>query len=264
MNELALVLGGGASKGFAHIGVLKVLEEHGIKPSIIVGTSMGAIIGGLYSAGISADDLVHFANDFSGKSITDINLISILKNGCVMKGKKLHKYIYDILQDITHDDLLIPFTAVATELKTGKQHNLNTGYVWKNVLASSAIPAVFPSVEIDGKILSDGGLVDNLPIDVARKQKSNAIVLSVDVIGDYSKQVEEEGFKLINQILNMSTLYMSQIVKMKESKADLSVKISQPNIKQMDFTNETAQEAIKNGKRAMNRNIKKLIELLQS
>ena len=263
MKELALVLGGGACKGFAHIGVIKVLEEHGIKPSIIVGTSMGAIVGGVYASGVSADDLIKFANEFSGRNITDMSLINILNKGCVMRGKRLHKYIYDILLDITHDDLLIPFTAVACDMQTGKQYNLDKGYVWKNVLASSAVPAVFPSVEIDGKILSDGVLVDNLPVDVARAKKPNAVVLSVDVIGDYAKQVEEGGIKIVNQILNMSTLYASQIVKLKACDADLNIKINQPNIKQMDFNALKAQEAIANGKRAMTRNIKKLKELLQ-
>ena len=262
MKELALVLGGGAGKGFAHIGILKVLEDNGIRPNLIVGCSMGAIVGSLYSAGISADDLIKFAQEFSGKNITDMSLISILKQGSVMSGKRLKKYLCDILQDIKHEDLLIPFTAVACELKTGKQYNLNTGYVWENVLASSAVPAVFPSIEIDGKELFDGGLVDNLPVDVAKKINPNAVILSVDVIGDYAKQFETGGIKIVNQILNMSTLYMSQLVNTKPQ-ADFHIKINQPNIKQMDFNSVKALEAVANGKRAMTRNIKKLKELLQ-
>lgn len=260
MKKLALVLGGGAAKGFAHIGVIQILEEHGIKPDLIVGTSMGAVIGGIYASGFGMNKILEMSSKFSFKNISDISPVHMLTQGTIMRGKKIKNFIYSILKEVKHEDLQIPFTAVATELKTGKQHNLNKGLVWKNVLASSAMPAVFPSIEIDGKVLTDGGITDNLPIKVAKKLMPNAVILSIDVIGDYSKQVEEGGLKLMTQILNMSTLYISQMIDVTDS--DLNVRITQPDVKQMDFNNKAVLRAIENGKRAMKRNIKKLKELL--
>lgn len=260
MKKLALVLGGGASKGFAHIGVLKILEENNIKPDLIVGTSMGAIVGGMYASGIGVDKLVELSHSFSMRTIRDFSLVSTFKRGCLLKGKKLEKFVKGMLGEITHRDLKIPFTCVATELKTGKQFNLSTGLIWKNVLASSAMPAVFPSVEINGRILCDGGIKDNLPIKVAKKLLPDAVILSVDVIGDYGKQVESGKLKILNQIINMSTLYMTQACHHDES--DLNLEISQPDIKQMNFGRENAKKSISYGEKAMQKNIKKLKQLL--
>lgn len=262
MKKLALVLGGGAAKGFAHIGVLKVLAEHNIKPDLIVGTSMGAVVGGAYAKGIDIKTLEEMSTTFSMRKIKDVSLKSMLKKGCLMRGVKLKKYVKNLLGDTLHEELKIPFVAVATELATGKQYNLNAGPVWQNVLASSAMPAVFPSIEIGGKTLCDGVIKDNLPIDVAKKYIKNAIILSVDVIGDYAKQVEQKGIKLMTQILNMSTLYMSQLVD--TSCADLNIKITQPEIQQMDFSKRATSQAIENGKIAMQKNIKKLLALLNA
>ena len=262
MKKFALVLGGGASKGFAHIGILQVLEENGIRPDLIVGTSMGAIVGGVYASGLEIKKIVEISTTFSMKKISDISLISMFRRGTMMRGQKIESYIHDLIGDVDHKDLKIPFVAVATELSTGKQHNLNTGLVWKNVLASSAMPGVFPNVEIDGKYLCDGGIKDNIPVDVARRQMSKAIIMSVDVIGDYSKQYETGGLKLMTGILNMSTLYMSQLKD--TSQADINIKITQPNVKQMDYNPEKAKIAIENGRKAMKKNLNKLKMLLNS
>lgn len=262
MRELSLVLSGGAAKGFAHIGVIKVLLEHGIQPSLVVGTSMGAIVGGAYASGLSVEEMENFANKLSNHKVIDLNLFDALKNGHALTGKKIEKLVYELLGDVKHEDLQTRFIAVATELDTGRQVNLDRGEVWKNVLASSAIPAVFPSVEIDGKILSDGGLKDNLPVNIAKKIKPNSVVLSIDVIGDYSKQIETEGIKIVNQVLNMGTLLMRQNMEEQIKLSDLYVKITQPDINQMNFSKKCIVDSIANGEKAMKRKINKLLEIL--
>lgn len=264
MKKLSLVLGGGAAKGFAHIGVIKVLKEYGIEPNLIVGTSMGAIIGGAYASGLKPEEMEEFASKITNNKVIDFNLFSMIKNGYVLNGKKLEKLIHNLLGDVKHEDLKTPFVAVATELSSGKQINLKKGLVYKNVLASSAIPAVFPSVEIDGKILSDGGLKDNLPANIARKIKPEGIILSIDVIGDYEKQIEREGMKIVNQILNMGTLLMTQNIKIQKDLSDLYVKITQPKINQMNFSTEAVIDSITNGEKAMRKNINQLIALLEN
>ena len=264
MKKLSLVLGGGAAKGFAHIGVIKVLNEYGLHPDLIVGTSMGAIVGSAYASGLKPEDMEEFASHITNNKVIDFSLVSMLKNGYVLNGKKLEKLVYNLLGNIKHEDLKIPFVAVATELSSGKQVNLDKGLVYKNVLASSAIPAVFPSVEINGKILSDGGLKDNLPANIARKLEPKGVILSIDVIGDYDKQIETEGMKIVNQILNMGTLLMTQNMKVQRDLSDVYVKITQPNINQMDFSTECVTDSISNGEKAMRKKIKLIKELLEA
>lgn len=264
MKKFALVLGGGAAKGFAHIGVIKVLAEHNLKPDLIVGTSMGAIIGGAYASGMTIDKMEEFAENISSNKVIDVSIINMVKTGFVLKGKKLEKIVRELLGTVTHENLEIPFVAVATDLSTGKQVNLNTGRVWKNVLASSAIPAVFPAVKINGKTLSDGGLKDNVPASLAKNLMKDAIILSVDVIGDYEKQVETEGVKVINQILNMGTLLMDQNMERDKNISDIYLKITQPEVKQMGFKKDAIVKAISNGETAMRKNINKLKGLLKN
>ena len=264
MKKFALVLGGGAAKGFAHIGVIKVLEQYNLKPDLIVGTSMGAIIGGAYAKGMESEKMEEFAKSINSNKVLDVSLFNMVKEGFIVKGKKLEKIARGLLGSATHENLKIPFVAVATELSTGKQINLDKGRVWKNVLASSAIPAVFPAIKIDDKILCDGGLKNNVPATLARKIMKDAVILSIDVIGDYEKQVETGGVKVINQILNMGTLLMSQNAKQDKSASDVYIKITQPDINQMGFNKDAIVKSISNGEKAMRRNIKKLIELLQN
>lgn len=264
MKKLSLVLSGGAAKGFAHIGVIKVLKENGIEPNLIVGTSMGAIVGGAYASGLSVEEMENFANKLSNNKVIDFNLFDTIKKGHALTGKKIEKLIYELLGNIKHEDLKTKFIAVTTELSTGKQVNLDSGEVWKNVLASSAIPAVFPSIEIDGKILSDGGLKDNLPVNIAKQTNPNSIILSIDVIGDYNKQIETEGIKIVNQVLNMGTLLMKQNMEEQIKLSDLYVKITQPEINQMNFSQKSIAESIANGEKAMKRKLNKLLEILEN
>ena len=171
--------------------------------------------------------------------------------------------IRETLGEITHKELKTPFVAIATEIATGKQHNLSSGLVWKNVMASSAIPAVYPPVEIDGKFLSDGCIMDNLPVDVAKGIEPDFVILSIDVVGDYAEQVENGKIKILSQILNMSTLYMSQLVANSKIKADLNIKINQPEISQINYNKDATDKAINNGENAMKEKIEKLKEMIK-
>lgn len=264
MKDFVLVLGGGAAKGYAHIGILKVLEEENLIPSLIVGTSMGAIIGGIYACGINSKELTDFAEKMNKRALFDFSMGSALFKDSILSGKKIQRVMYNILKDKTHRQLKIKFACVASEITTGKQHVLKTGEVWRNVLASSAIPGVFPSINIKGKVLCDGGLVNNVPDSVARKMKPDAVILSVDVIGDYSKQVEDGGFKIMTHIINLTTLFQSQLVSLRPVESDIRLTLSQPEIKQMEFTKENLHKAIENGEKAMRGKINELKSLLNA
>jgi NTE family protein len=263
MKKLALVLGGGACKGYAHIGVLQVLEKHNIKPNLIVGNSMGAIIGGAYASGKSCKHLINLSKDLTKNKLMDFNLFSTLFATGIMRGKKLKKILYKELGDITHNELDIPFVAIATNILEGSLEELKEGRLIDNILASSAIPGVFPLIQQGGKLLCDGGLVNNVPDDIARKLKKDYIMLSIDVIADYRKQVESSKIKVMSLTVNALTLMQTEITRLKGNSSDLRINISQPDVGQMSFDKLSVEKSIDYGIEAMQKNISKLKKLLQ-
>ncbi|MBQ3502758.1 MAG: patatin-like phospholipase family protein [Clostridia bacterium] len=263
MKKLALVLGGGATKGYAHIGILQVLEKHNIKPDLIVGTSMGAIIGGAYACGKTCEHLISISQRLTRKNLMDFNLLNPFFTTAVFSGKKLKKLLHGEIGDTTHNETEIPFVAVATNLDTGKLEVIKEGLVVDSMLASSAIPGVFPIIEHEGAHLCDGGVLNNVPDDVARKLRKNYVILSVDVIADYAKQVESSRFKILGVTINALTLMQSKITKLKENNSDIKISISQPDVAQMSFDVESAKKSISYGASAMNKNIEKLKKMLQ-
>lgn len=261
MKKLALVLGGGSSKGYAHIGVLKALEKNGIKPDIIVGTSMGALVGGFYCAGISVERLEDLAEKFN--SLGPFSLYSALFKDNLLNVDKVKRLINKELKDKTHDECDIKFVSVSTELNLGKEYHFDSGLLRESVLASISIPGVFPRFKKGENVFVDGGLLNNLPEDVAKEYMPDAVIISVDVIGDYSKQIEKQRMKTVETIMNATTLMTQTIMNSKPKLADLRIEISQPNVSQMDFSKKSAQRAIHKGASVTRQYIAKIKQLLR-
>ena len=164
-NNFALVLGGGAARGIVHVGVIKRLDELGLRPKVITGTSMGAIIGSLWAAGKSIAEIEKFVCSLRIRKFLDIDLLG---RGGVIKGEKFEKYLHSYLGDITFSDLAIPLRINATDFVTGEEVVFRQGSVVKAVRASMNIPGLFLPYRYQGRILVDGGVVNNLPISLAR------------------------------------------------------------------------------------------------
>ena len=174
--KIALVLGGGAVRGFAHIGVIKTLEAHGIMPDMVVGTSAGSVVGALYAGGYSGFELQKIALQLEQESVGDW----ALPDRGFVKGEMLQNFINKALQNRSIDRLRKPFAAVATELQTGEMAAFRRGNTGMAVRASSSIPGVFQPVNIGGKEYVDGGLVSPIPVKVARGMGAD-IVIAVDI-----------------------------------------------------------------------------------
>lgn len=260
MKKFALVLGGGAAKGYAHIGVLKVLEKHNLTPDLIVGTSMGALVGGMFAAGYSANELEEMASKIN--SIGNFSLISTFFKGSVLNVNKVRKLLDKYLGEKKIEETKIPFIAIATDLGTGKEHRFKSGLMKDGIMASISIPGVFPSVKVGEKEFSDGGMVNNLPEDVARDILPDAFILSVDVIGNYADQVESIKVKTLETFINASTIMITNIMHAKVKLADLRMTISLPTIPQMEFKGEKALEAIEKGENSARRYISKIKKAL--
>lgn len=177
--KIALVLGGGAARGFAHIGVIRALEQEKIPIDMIVGTSVGSLIGAIYASDMNSFELEWTAFSLERDQVFDYGIFSAFTSMGPVKGDKLEEFVKSKVPG-NIEDLKLPFAAVATDLNRGTRVVIDRGPVARAVHASSAIPGVFNPVEHQGKLLVDGGVMDNIPISVAR-EKGADIVIAVDI-----------------------------------------------------------------------------------
>ncbi len=178
--RIALVLGGGAARGFAHVGVIRALEQEKIPIDLIVGTSVGSLIGAIYAADVSSFDLEWTAFQLEKDDLFDFGVMNAITGMGFAKGDKLEAWVKGHIKTTNIENLKLPFAAVATDLNWGSKVVLDSGSVARAIRASAAIPGVFQPVQHQGKILVDGGVVDNIPISVA-KAKGADIVIAVDI-----------------------------------------------------------------------------------
>lgn len=190
-KKLALVLGSGGARGFCHIGVLKVLEEYNIKPDIVVGSSMGAIIGGFYCAGMPIDDMINLANKITQATVMDFDLMPGKKLGFV-NGNRVKAIFLKYLGNVKIEDLKIKYAAVATDILAGESVLITKGELWKAMRASMSIPMFFKPFEYEGRLLIDGGVLYRLPIPQAYKLGAD-ITIAVDALGPFQKGQRPTG-----------------------------------------------------------------------
>lgn len=175
-KKIGLVLGGGASRGFAHLGVLKVLEENHIPIDIVTGCSMGAIIGGLYATGSDLDILSKYSIAFDMKKYIDFSI----KTGGFIEGKKVEGLLKLLTKSMRIEQAKIPFACVAVDVCTGKLVTFTRGPMYRAIRASISMPGIFAPYKLDGGLYIDGGVLDRLPMQAARDLGAD-IVIAVDV-----------------------------------------------------------------------------------
>ncbi len=174
--KIALVLGGGAAKGFAHVGVIKALESHGLQPDIIVGTSAGAVVAAIYAGGYNGFDLQRVALSMDEGTVSDW----VLPNRGFIKGESLQRFINEVLQNRPIERLNRTLAVVATDLQSGEPRVFRSGDAGMAVRASSSVPGIFQPVKINGREYVDGGLVSPVPVKTARDLGAD-IVIAVDI-----------------------------------------------------------------------------------
>ena len=282
--KVGLVLSGGGAKGFAHVAVLKVLEEAGVRVDYIGGTSMGAIIGALYASGYSATQL--------DSIIRSVDYDAILSNNTPRKSKPFYekedgeKYaltlpirkksigiptalsegqnVFNLLAELTqhvndiHDfnKLPIPFLCIATNLETGKQEVLNKGFLPLAVKASASLPTLLAPVEIDGELFTDGGVVNNFPVEEVKEMGAD-IIIGVDIqSGLQSKEELNSALKILNQVVGFQ---MYNTLKYKYEMVDLLIKPNLENYNVISFSN--LDDILKQGDSASRSNMMHLRDI---
>lgn len=210
--RVALVLGGGGARGFAHIGVLKILREEGIPVDLVTGTSIGALVGGLFAAGVPVEKMEHLAEDIGWEKITNISaeaVVKLLVAEKLLSTEKMEKYIAQQIGNKRFDELKIPFACVATDLKTGEKIIFREGLVVPAVRASATVPGVFEPVEYRQRYLVDGGLVDNLPVEVAKILGAD-IIIAVAVGADFTQYSTANILLTLNQAIYIQSEVLTQ------------------------------------------------------
>lgn len=193
--RLALALGSGSARGWAHIGVLRTLEEAGIHPDIICGTSIGALVGAAYAAG----ELERFEQWVRTLSLRDVvSLMDFHLNGGMLKGERLMSFFQKHFMDCPIQALNLPFAAVATDLHTGQEVWLKEGSTTDAVRASIALPGLFSPYWLQERLLVDGGLVNPVPVSLARSMDADIVVavdLNTDILGRHLEPEPEQKLR---------------------------------------------------------------------
>ncbi len=241
--KIGLALGGGAARGFAHVGVIAVLEEAGIKPQFVVGTSAGSLVAALYASGKTSAQLQQTALNMEEVAITDW-MLPLFGRG-MFRGDALARYVNELVAGRLMENMVIPLGIVATDLGNGNAVLFQKGDTGTAVRASSAVPAVFVPVKINGRDYVDGGLVSPVPVRFARQMGAD-VVIAVDI----SSPPEANPASDTLQILLQTFAIMGKSINQYElAGADVVVRPSLVGLKSADFS--ARQRAIDAGRAAM-------------
>ena len=241
--RLGLALGGGAARGFAHVGVIQVLEEAGIRPSHVAGTSAGSLVAALYASGKTPTELVRVAESMQEAEITDW-MLPILNRGA-LRGEALAKYVNTQVGGKTLEQMQIPLGIVATDLGNGQTITFRRGNTGTAVRASSAVPAVFQPVRLGDREYVDGGLVSPVPVRQTREMGANFVV-AVDISSDPEGNPYGDTFPILMQTFAIMGKSINTLA-LKE--ADVVIRPALSGVKSADFS--ARMRAIEAGRVAM-------------
>lgn len=276
----ALVLMGGGSRGLAHIGILNVLQKNGLTPDIIVGTSMGAVIGGLFASGISPTKLKEIANDFnlnnfierpnlpfikkkSQISILDFLMLESYKSRLLKKlglnrEDKMEAYLRNLIGEVCIEELPVKFACNAVDLISGREIIFENGKLYKALRATMSLPILFEPTKIDNMLLLDGGVLNNAPVGIARNLDAHKVIL-VDVhkdIKEVSTGEIKNTFQLLHRMVETMVAYTTED---KINRADLVIRIDL-EMDALDYSDYL--RIVETGENIGNENIDKIKKLV--
>ena len=241
--KLGLALGGGAARGFAHIGVIQVLEENGIKPDMVVGTSAGSVVAAFYASGKTGAQLQWLADSMDESQLTDWT-VPFMSRG-MLRGEALGRYINTQLNGAKIEDLKIPLGIVATDLQTGDGILFRRGDIATAVRASSAVPSVFEPVRIGNKDYVDGGLVSPVPVRYVRQMGAD-IVIAVDIS---SRPEDAKTTDMLKVLLQTFSIMGKSISQLEMAQAEVVVRPAMSDVGSTEFA--ARKKSIEAGRAAM-------------
>jgi NTE family protein len=251
--KIGLALGGGAARGFAHVGVIKALENQGIIPDIVVGTSAGSVVGALYAAGNNGFELQKLAHRLDESKISDWSM----PDRGVLKGEALQQFVNDAVGQRPLEGLKKPFAAVATDLQSGESIVFRTGNTGMAVRASSTVPGIFQPVTINGHEYVDGGLTSLIPVRAARQMGSD-VVIAVDIS---SRPADKPVRGTLEVLLQTVTIMGQSLSRYELREADIVIRPQVGGVGSTDFL--ARHDAILEGEKAVQQALPQIREILR-
>ncbi|HNR96621.1 MAG TPA: patatin-like phospholipase family protein [Anaerolineae bacterium] len=240
-RRIGLVLSGGGALGAAHVGVLEVLEEAGIRPGCVAGTSAGSAVGAAYCGGVSLSKIREVASNLQWSQLGRV----VRPRGGFFDGTRLEEYLIDLIGDRSFEDLDIPFAAAAADILGDELLILNSGPVASAVRASCAFPGVFTPVEVEGRLLVDGGLINNLPVSAARDLGAEYIIavdLSAPLVGRR---------KPPSNLMEMWFMSLATLIRNTNREAAMADVVIQPEVGEYNWVElNHAQDLMERGRKA--------------
>ena len=258
-KKCGLALGGGAARGIAHIGVLKVLQKEGVQIDMIAGTSAGAIVGALYAQGKDADVIANLTLNLTRKRMFSFFDLTLPKKSLVQE-KRIESLLHALFGgDTEFNELKIPFACIATDIITGQEVIINRGSLIQGVRASISIPVIFEPVQWEGRFLVDGGLVNPVPVSTLKKMGADFII-AVNVVPSFNSRVQKtqtpEAPNILDTLLHSIYIGTSQLAKQCLAEADI---IIEPQVQTIGASNfQKAKECILLGEKAAQESLVKI------
>ncbi|MFH1540935.1 MAG: patatin-like phospholipase family protein [Elusimicrobiota bacterium] len=259
--KIALVLGGGGARGLSHIGILKTLEEKKIPIDIIVGTSVGALVGGLYASGMKVEDLEKMGNEIGWSKISNLSLtklFTLIMVESLLSTEKLEKYLEKYIGDKKFEELKISFACIACDIKTGERIVFKDGEVAFACRVSATIPGVFSLVEYRHRLLVDGGIVDNLPVDIAKVMGADFII-AVYPRTNYSTNKTENVITTLSQVINIQGGFLME-KQMKTADFLLITDVKDVGMLELDKSQQCIESGVISGRLKVNELKDKILE----
>lgn len=251
--KIAVALGAGAAKGFAHVGVLKILESQGVPIHMVVGTSAGSFVGALYASGMDGFAIQKVALAMDKDDVADL---TIPDNG-FLKGERLEEFVNRAVKGVPIDRMKIPFHAVATDVRKGEAVVFSRGNTGQAVRASCAVPGVFRPVKIGDAVYIDGGLVESVPVESARKMGAD-VVIAVDITAQGENPVPQST---LDTLLTSIGIMYARLAQRQVEGADVVIRPAVGGFPSGDF--ERRNEAIMEGEKAALAAMPKIREIVE-
>jgi len=261
-KTLGLALGGGGARGVAHAGFLLALEEEGIKPDYISGCSMGAVIGGCYASGMTAQEIKTAVLQLKKRDIIDLSPIPITRMA-LLRSKKIRDLLVSYVKVKNIEDFPVPFRCVATDLLSGTLHTFDSGDAALAIQASSTVPSVFRPVQLGEKLLVDGGVLCRVPVKTVKDMGAD-VVVAVDVLKNCSQPIDKVHniVSMLLRVFDVMDAHNTYLTRQIEGgMCDL---LLEPEMKGMSqYAIKDLDKAFKEGYEAGKQNIQKIRELLK-
>lgn len=244
-KKIGLALGGGAVLGAAHIGVLRALEEFRVPITHIAGCSIGAFIGALYAFGKSSKEIEDFAEDIKWFEVSRITLSQY----ALLTNKKIKNIFHDTIGDVGIEQAKIPLIIIATDISSGEKVEMKSGDIASAVMASTCVPGVFKPVQRDGKLLVDGGVVENVPVATLDKIGCD-IIIGVDLVAGH---IHRRPDNILGVLVNTLYFMLQSATKLQTKEADILIApdLSHYNFVDIDQVSDLIEIGYQEAKKAL-------------